>query len=66
MAHGLGIALSGPRSYDGEMRDYPFVNASGRKDLAPDDIDSAVRVLWKTWALALGCAALIVLVQFFA
>jgi adenosylcobinamide-phosphate synthase len=58
MAHGLRIALSGPRSYDGQMRDYPFVNAEGARNLGPDDIDRAVAVLWKTWALMLGLALL--------
>ena len=53
MAHGLDIALSGPRSYDGQLRDYPFVNAGGEHDLTPDDIDRAVGVLWKTWAVML-------------
>jgi adenosylcobinamide-phosphate synthase len=56
MAHGLGIALSGPRSYDGHLRDYPFVNAGGEHDLTPADIDRAVSVLWKTWALMLVLA----------
>ncbi len=57
MAHGLNVALSGPRSYDGEMRDYPFVNEGGDHDLGPDDIDRAVRVLWRVWTLALALAA---------
>ncbi|MBR2575319.1 MAG: cobalamin biosynthesis protein [Loktanella sp.] len=56
MAHGLDIALSGPRSYDGQLRDYPFVNAGGEHDLTPENIDRAVGVLWKTWALMLVLA----------
>ncbi|MBD3788591.1 MAG: cobalamin biosynthesis protein, partial [Sphingomonadales bacterium] len=31
MARALGVALSGPRSYEGEWRDFPFVNEAGRK-----------------------------------
>ncbi|MDX8351910.1 adenosylcobinamide-phosphate synthase CbiB [Cognatiyoonia sp. IB215182] len=58
MAHGLDIALSGPRSYEGALRDYPFVNAAGRHDLGPDDIDQTVRVLWRTWALTLVLSVL--------
>lgn len=54
MAHGLDIALSGPRSYDGEIRDYPFVNGDGERRLNADHIDRAVVVLWKTWACTLG------------
>ncbi|EBA13543.1 cobalamin biosynthesis protein CobD [Roseobacter sp. CCS2] len=56
MAHGLDIALSGPRSYDGEARNYPFVNGTGERVLNADHIDHAVAVLWKTWALTLGVA----------
>ncbi len=56
MAYGLDIALSGPRSYDGVIKDYPFVNADGARDLGADDIDAAVGVLWKTWGAALACA----------
>lgn len=59
MAHGLDIALSGPRSYNGAIKDYPFVNGDAERSLGPDDIDRAVAVLWRTWALVLGlaCAA---------
>ncbi len=62
MAHGLDIALSGPRSYEGAIKDYPFVNAAGRHELGPDDIDASVTVLWKTWGLALIGAILIAFV----
>ncbi|MFU8825172.1 adenosylcobinamide-phosphate synthase CbiB [Yoonia sp.] len=58
MAHGLDIALSGPRSYDGQIKDYPFVNASGKHALTPADIDAAVAVLWKTWGLMLVIAVI--------
>lgn len=59
MAHGLNIALSGPRSYDGEIKDYPLVNGDGERILTADDVDRAVTVLWKTWALAMAIAVLI-------
>jgi adenosylcobinamide-phosphate synthase len=62
MAYGLDIALSGPRSYGGEMRDYPFVNGDGERDLGADDIDNAVNLLWKTWALSLAVAVALALV----
>ncbi|WP_371225530.1 adenosylcobinamide-phosphate synthase CbiB [Roseovarius sp. 2305UL8-3] len=54
MARALNIALSGPRSYDGEMRDFPFVNKAGRRDIGAEEIDAACAVLWRSWALALG------------
>ncbi|PTX57513.1 adenosylcobinamide-phosphate synthase [Litoreibacter ponti] len=58
MAGVLGVALSGPRSYDGEIRDEPFVNADGRRILDSSDIDVAVAVLWRAWALALVCVVI--------
>jgi adenosylcobinamide-phosphate synthase len=59
MAAGLDIALSGPRSYHGEIRDYPFVHAEGARDISADDIDRAVSALWRVWALALGLVAVL-------
>ena len=56
MARALGIALSGPRAYDGRMQDFPFVHAAGRKPLMAQDIEAAVRVLWAVWA-AVFCLA---------
>jgi len=47
----VGIAISGPRSYDGRITDDPFVNAEGRHDPVPGDIDAAVRVIWRAWAV---------------
>ena len=51
MATVLGIALSGPRSYAGEKKDYPFVNVAGRKDLGGKDIRACVGALWRSWVL---------------
>lgn len=56
MARAIGVALSGPRSYGGEMRDFPFVHPEGRDDIGPDDIDAATRVLWTGWGIALALA----------
>ena len=49
MAYALDLSLSGPRSYEGKMQDFPWVNAIGQKNIGPSEIDIAVRVLWKTW-----------------
>lgn len=59
MARALDAAIAGPRAYDGEMRDFPFVNASGRKQLGADDIDAACRALWRSWAVFFALTALI-------
>lgn len=54
MAPALDVSLSGPRSYDGQMQDFPWVHPDGRKDAGASDIDAAIRILWKAWALALA------------
>ena len=54
MARGLGVALAGPRSYDGRMREFPFVNAAGARDIGTAEIDRAVGLLWRVWALGLA------------
>ena len=51
MSRALGIALSGPRSYDGALRDFPFVNPQGRRSLGAQDIGAACRALWVTWGV---------------
>ncbi len=53
MSRALGVALSGPRSYDGEMRDFPYVNAQGARDIGATEVDAACTALWRSWATAL-------------
>ena len=57
MAGVLGIAISGPRSYNGKMTQLPWVNAAGRKPLGPTDIDASVRALWQSWFVGIGILA---------
>lgn len=62
MAVVLNVALSGPRAYHGEMRDFPWVWPEGRRDIGPDAIDRAAFALWRAWAglvLIVGLIALI-------
>ncbi|NBE06860.1 adenosylcobinamide-phosphate synthase CbiB [Paragemmobacter ruber] len=61
MAVILNTALSGPRAYHGEMRDYPWVWAEGRRDPGPDQIDAAVSALWRAWGAMLALTAVIAL-----
>lgn len=49
IAVALNVSLSGPRSYEGEMRDFPFVHHEGRHDLTPHDIEAASTALWRAW-----------------
>lgn len=61
MAPALGVSLSGPRSYDGVRQDFAWVNAAGRKDAGPDDIDASITVLWRAWAITVAIAVVIAL-----
>jgi adenosylcobinamide-phosphate synthase len=61
MAPALGVSLSGPRSYDGAHETFPWVNPDGRKDAGPNDVDRAIGLLWKSWAMTLAVAVVIAL-----
>jgi len=58
----IGVALAGPRSYDGTVQDFPFVNPDGRRTLGADDIDAANRTLWRSWALFVALLVLLALI----
>lgn len=57
----LNVALSGPRSYHGQRKDFPWVWPEGRRDPGPDDIDAAADALWRVWAALLAFSVLIAL-----
>ncbi|MEM8553369.1 MAG: adenosylcobinamide-phosphate synthase CbiB [Pseudomonadota bacterium] len=57
----LGVALSGPRHYNGQLEDFPFVNPDGHRNLGPSDVDNAVALLWRVWWVLLATTLLIVL-----
>lgn len=65
MARALSVALSGPRSYAGQMRDFPWVNPHADRAPGPDAIDAAVAALWRTWATALALSLVIGLIVCF-
>ena len=50
MGNVLDIALSGPRSYEGQMHEFPWVNPQGNRHPGPADIDAAAIALWRSWA----------------
>ncbi|WP_083096009.1 adenosylcobinamide-phosphate synthase CbiB [Pseudophaeobacter leonis] len=62
MARALGLSLAGPRSYDGKMRDFPWVNETGAKGITGPAILRCCEILWKTWALALALTVAIALI----
>ncbi len=53
-ARALGLSLAGPRSYDGEMRDFAWVNAAGAKSITGPAILRCCALLWMTWGLGLA------------
>ena len=59
VARVLNLALSGPRSYEGEMRDFPFVNPGGKHDVGADEIDASVRLIWTVWAAGLALCVIV-------
>ena len=61
MAVALNVALSGPRAYHGEMRDYPWVWPEGRRTPGPADIEAACAALWRAWAAGLALVVLVAL-----
>lgn len=58
MARSLGVALAGPRSYEGEMRQFAWVNPHGERAPGPREIEAACTVLWRCWAALFGVALL--------
>ncbi|WP_010140790.1 adenosylcobinamide-phosphate synthase CbiB [Oceanicola sp. S124] len=59
MARALDVALSGPRSYDGQIRDYPFVHPAGNRQPGPGRIEAACTWLWRLWSALLAACLLL-------
>ncbi|UOA33415.1 Cobalamin biosynthesis protein CobD [Sulfitobacter sp. DSM 110093] len=61
MARAIGVALAGPRSYDGQVQQFPWVHGAGARVIGPAEIDAAITRLWQAWlvmwaiALVLAC-----------
>ncbi len=62
MAGALGIALAGPRVYGGVPTDEPFLNGEGRRDIGVAEIDRAIAIVWRAWALLLAAAIIAALI----
>nr|WP_272871529.1 adenosylcobinamide-phosphate synthase CbiB [Ruegeria lacuscaerulensis] len=54
MARALNVALAGPRSYDGKVRDLAWVNGDAPREIGAPEVFRACDMLWKVWGLALG------------
>ena len=61
MAGVLDVALSGPRSYHGQSRDFPWVNGSGERQIGAAEIERAISVLWRVWAVVAACTLVLAL-----
>jgi adenosylcobinamide-phosphate synthase len=61
MAVVLDVSLSGPRSYNGTLRDYPWVWPEGRQAAGPDDVDAACSALWRAWGALVVIVAVLAL-----
>lgn len=62
MARALGVALSGPRTYDGRLRDFPYVNETGERRIGPAHVEAACAALWRVWGAALAAIAAVAVV----
>ncbi|WP_171212626.1 adenosylcobinamide-phosphate synthase CbiB [Ruegeria sp. HKCCA5426] len=54
MARALNVALAGPRSYDGKLRDLAWVNGDAPREIGAPEVFRACNMLWTVWGLALG------------
>lgn len=64
MAAVLNIALGGPRIYDGDQVDEPFMNASGQMALSSDVIEHAITVFYRAMLIATVLVGIITALQF--
>ncbi len=54
MARAINVALAGPRSYDGQMQHFAWVNGTGARAIGPVAIDAAIIALWQAWTVMFG------------
>lgn len=59
VARAGGVALAGPRAYDGVMQQFAWVNGAGARTIGPGEIDAAVTRLWQAWWVMLGLALIL-------
>jgi adenosylcobinamide-phosphate synthase len=62
MAGGLGLALAGPRVYEGELVEDAWMGAGGRADTTAADIRRGLRLFVVACAIQAGIIALIALI----
>ena len=62
MAYKQNVALAGPRSYDGKLTLFPYVNEAGKHTLGPDDIAQTTQTLWAAWWMTLAIALFVAII----
>jgi adenosylcobinamide-phosphate synthase len=66
MAGALGLALAGPRVYDGVLVDDVFMGEGGRREVTSDDIRRALKLYWAADLLLValfGALSLVIIVS---
>ncbi|MDG1068335.1 MAG: adenosylcobinamide-phosphate synthase CbiB [Sulfitobacter sp.] len=61
MSRAIGVALAGPRAYDGKMQDFPWIGSEGARVIGPREIDAAIAKLWTAWGVMLALVFLLAL-----
>ncbi len=59
MAGAAGLALGGPRIYPQEVVQQAYLNASGKRELVPTDIDEAIDIISASFFVGTGFVAVI-------
>ncbi len=62
LAAALGVAIAGPRVYDGVETADPFMNAQGRRDAGANDIEAAIKLIWRAWGWLVVIAVLLTII----
>jgi len=55
----LGLALAGPRVYRGVVTEDPYLNPEGRCEAEAQDIEDAIWLVWRAWAVVLAVAVFV-------
>lgn len=65
ISRSLGVALSGPRAYNGTLQSYDWVNATARQDAQISDIYAACHRLWLAWVMVVVASLILSLWNIF-
>lgn len=63
LAAALGVAIAGPRVYDGESVDGPYMNAEGRNDATAEDVQASIGLIWKGWGWLVAVAIVLAVLE---